>query len=139
MGNPFSLGPIHPGETVLDFGCGAGADLCIAGLLVGPTGRVIGFDLTPAMVQKARANAERTGLANVTVYEADIAQVPLQDASADVVISNGAINLLPDKACALREGFRAARAMVFQPASAGSETGSIRPSQTNLSLTTAIP
>jgi len=121
VGNPFSLGPIHPGETV------------------GPTGRVIGFDLTPAMVQKARANAERTGLANVTVYEADIAQVPLQDASADVVISNGAINLLPDKACALREAFRAARAMVFQPASAGSETGSIRPSQTNLSLTTAIP
>jgi Methylase involved in ubiquinone/menaquinone biosynthesis len=106
VGNPFCLGPIHPGETVLDFGCGAGADLCIAALLVGPTGRVIGFDLTPAMVQKARANAERTGLANMTVYEADMAQVPLQDACADVVISNGAINLLPDKACALREAFR---------------------------------
>jgi arsenite methyltransferase len=106
VGNPFCLGPIHPGETVLDFGCGAGADLCIAALLVGPTGRVIGFDLTPAMVHKARANAERTGLANVTVYEADVAQVPLPDASADVVISNGAINLLPDKASALREAFR---------------------------------
>jgi arsenite methyltransferase len=81
-------------------------ELCIAALLVGPTGRVIGFDLTPAMVHKARANAERTGLANVTVYEADVAQVPLPDASADVVISNGAINLLPDKASALREAFR---------------------------------
>jgi arsenite methyltransferase len=106
VGNPFSLGPIHPGETVLDFGCGAGADLCIAALLVGPTGRVIGFDLTPAMVQKARANAVRAGFANVIVYEADIAKVPLPDVCADIVISNGAINLLPDKTCALREAFR---------------------------------
>jgi arsenite methyltransferase len=106
VGNPFSLGPIHPGETVLDFGCGAGADLCIAALLVGPTGRVIGFDLTPAMVQKARANAVRAGLANVIVYEADMAKVPLPDACVDIAISNGAINLLPDKTCALREAFR---------------------------------
>jgi len=106
VGNPFSLGPIHPGETVLDFGCGAGADLCIAALLAGPTGRVIGFDLTPVMVKKARTNAVRAGLANVTVYEADMAKVPLPDACADVVISNGAINLLPDKACTLREAFR---------------------------------
>ncbi len=106
VGNPFSLGPIHPGETVLDFGCGAGADLCVAALLTGPTGHVIGFDLTPAMVQKARANAVRAGLANVTVYEADMATVPLPDSCADVVISNGAINLLPDKACTLKEAFR---------------------------------
>jgi len=84
----------------------AGADLCVAVLLSGPTGHVIGFDLTPAMVQKARANAVRVGLANVTVYEADIATVPLPDSCADVVISNGAINLLPDKACTLKEAFR---------------------------------
>jgi arsenite methyltransferase len=106
VGNPFSLGQIHPGETVVDLGCGAGADLCIAALLAGPAGHVIGFDFTPAMVQKACANAERTGFANVTVYEADMAKVPLPDACADVVISNGSINLLPDKACALREAFR---------------------------------
>jgi arsenite methyltransferase len=106
VGNPFSLGPIHPGETVLYFGCGAGADLCIAALLAGPTGRVIGFDLTPAMVQKAQANAVQAGLANMTVHEADMAKVPLPDASADIVISNGAINLVPDKTCALREAFR---------------------------------
>jgi arsenite methyltransferase len=106
VGNPFSLGPVRPGETVVDLGCGAGADLCIAALLAGPAGHVIGFDFTPGMVQKARANAMRVGLANVTVYEADIAQVPLQDACADVVISNGAINLLPNKAPALREAFR---------------------------------
>jgi arsenite methyltransferase len=63
VGNPFSLGPIHPGETVLDFGCGAGADLCIAALLAGPTGRVIGFDLTPAMVKKGarQRGASRIG------------------------------------------------------------------------------
>jgi arsenite methyltransferase len=106
VGNPFDLGPIMPGETVVDLGCGAGIDLCIAASMVGPTGRVIGFDLTPAMVQKARANVVGAGLVNVTVCEANIAQVPLQDVSADVVISNGAINLLPDKACALREAFR---------------------------------
>jgi len=98
VGNPFALGPIQRGETVVDIGCGAGADLCVAALLVGPTGRAIGLDLTPAMVEKARANAQRAGLNNVTVHEGNIESLPLPSASADVVISNGAINLARDKA-----------------------------------------
>jgi arsenite methyltransferase len=106
VGNPFACGPIHPGETFTDLGCGAGADVYVAALLVGPRGRVIGVDMTPAMVQKARANAGRAGLANVTIHEADMANVPLPDSWAEVVISNGAINLLPDKPSALREAFR---------------------------------
>ena len=106
MGNPFSCGPIHPGETVIDLGCGAGADVYVAALLVGPRGIVIGVDVTPAMVQKARDNTVRANLANVSIYEADMANLPLPDSCADVVISNGAINLLPEKRCALREAFR---------------------------------
>lgn len=106
VGNPFSLGPIHAGEIVVDCGCGAGADVCVAALLVGPQGRVIGVDVTPAMVEKARANAALAGLRNVEIFEADIGELPLPDACADVVISNGAINLSPRKACVLKEVFR---------------------------------
>jgi len=106
VGNPFSCGPIHPGETVIDLGCGAGADVYVAALLVGPRGSVIGVDVTPAMVQKARDNTVRASLANVSIYEADMANLPLPDSCADVVISNGAINLLPEKPCALKEAFR---------------------------------
>src|SRR5205823_6495168 len=73
VGNPFGLGPIHPGETVVDLGCGAGADVCVAALLVGRRGRVIGLDVTPAMVEKARANAKLAGLPNVEICEADMA------------------------------------------------------------------
>lgn len=105
VGNPFGIGPIHEGETVVDLGCGTGADACIAALLVGATGRVVGVDLTPAMVEKARANVALTGFNNVEIYEADIAELPLPDAMADVMISNGAINLCPRKACALQEAF----------------------------------
>lgn len=106
VGNPFSLGPIRQGETVIDIGCGAGADLCIAAMLVGKAGRAIGIDLTPAMVEKARENAALAGLANVEVLVGDIESVPLPDACADVVISNDAINLSPRKACVLKEVFR---------------------------------
>jgi SAM-dependent methyltransferase len=109
VGNPFALGPINRGETVVDIGCGAGADLCIAALLVGATGQVIGLDLTPAMVAKARINAQEAGLNNVTVHEANIENLPLPPASADVVISNGAINLAPDKALVFREIHRILR------------------------------
>lgn len=106
VGNPFSLGPIRTGETVVDLGCGAGADACVAALLVGASGQVIGVDLTPAMVDKARANANRVGFHNITIYEADIAKVPLRDGVVDVVISNGSINLSSHKACVLKEAFR---------------------------------
>ena len=106
VGNPFGLGPIHPGETVVDLGCGAGADVCVAALLVGSRGRVIGVDVTPAMAEKARANAKLAGLTNVEICEADMAYLPYPDACAHVVISNGAINLSPQKACVLKEAFR---------------------------------
>lgn len=109
VGNPFALGPLHPGETVADIGCGAGADLCIAALLVGVTGQAIGLDLTPAMVIKARVNAQQAGLHNVTVHEANIESLPLPSASVDVVISNGAINLAQDKARVFREIHRILR------------------------------
>jgi arsenite methyltransferase len=106
VGNPFSLGPIHPGETIVDFGCGAGADVCVASLLVGDRGRVIGVDITPAMVKKARANAVLAGLSNIQILETEIVDIPLPDTSTDMVISNGAINLSPRKPCVLKEAFR---------------------------------
>jgi arsenite methyltransferase len=106
VGNPFSIGPIRPGEIVIDLGCGAGADVCIAALLVGAHGQVIGVDLTSAMVVKARDNARLAGLHNVTIHEADMARLPMPDAFADVVISNGSINLSPRKACVLKEAGR---------------------------------
>jgi arsenite methyltransferase len=109
VGNPFALGPINRGETVVDIGCGAGADLCIAALLVGATGEAIGLDLTEAMVAKARINAQQAGHNNVTAHEANIENLPLPSASVDVVISNGAINLAPDKARVFREIHRILR------------------------------
>ena len=95
VGNPFGLGPIAPGMTVVDLGCGAGADLCIAARLVGAHGRAIGIDLTPAMAAKAQASARLMGLGNVAVHSGDMTAVPLEDGAADRVISNGAINLSP--------------------------------------------
>lgn len=109
MGNPFSLGPIRAGETVVDLGCGAGADACVAALLVGPRGRVVGVDMTPAMVEKARHNAQLAGLANIEVHESDISRLPLPDACVDVVISNAMINLAPDKRSVFREANRVLR------------------------------
>jgi SAM-dependent methyltransferase len=106
VGNPFSLGPLHRGETIVDLGCGAGADVCVAAFLVGNRGQVIGVDITPAMVEKARANAILAGLSNVQIHESEIADLPLPDVCADVVISNGTINLSPRKPCVLKEAFR---------------------------------
>lgn len=133
VGNPFSIGPIHPGETVIDLGCGAGADVCVTALLVGPRGRVIGVDLTPAMVEKARANAALAKLTNIEIIEADIADFPVPDACADIVLSNGAINLSTHKPCALKEIFRALKPggrlyiadMVRDPASTAKACGEI--------------
>lgn len=109
VGNPLALGPLQRGEVIVDIGCGAGADLCIAALLVGATGKAIGLDLTAAMVTKARDNARRAGVNNVTVHEADITALPLPDACADIVISNGAINLAADKARVFQEIYRVLR------------------------------
>ncbi len=103
VGNPFAIGPIHAGETVVDLGCGAGADLCIAALAVGEAGRVFGIDLTPAMVDKARSNLALMGLANAEVSCGDFVELPLESNSVDVVISNGAINLSPKQSCVFRE------------------------------------
>lgn len=109
VGNPFSLGSIDALETVLDLGCGAGADTCIAALLVGARGQVVGVDVTGAMVEKARRNAQLAGLANVEIYEADMARIPLPDACIDVIISNGSINLALDKAAVFNEAYRVLR------------------------------
>jgi arsenite methyltransferase len=97
VANPFSLGSIAAGETVLDLGCGAGTDLLIAAQMVGPSGRVVGVDMTPEMLRRARDSAEALGLANVELHESLIETLPLPDASVDVVISNGVIDLVPDK------------------------------------------
>ena len=97
VANPHSLGRIEESATVLDLGCGAGTDLLIAAQLVGPSGRVIGVDMTPSMLERARASGEAIGLTNVELYESLIESLPLEDESVDVVISNGVIDLVPDK------------------------------------------
>lgn len=102
-GNPFSLGPVEPGERVVDLGSGAGIDSLVAAGMVGPEGRVLGFDMTPDMVEKARRAAEEGGFDNVDFQEAYAEALPLEDGWADLVISNGVFNLFPDKPVALRE------------------------------------
>jgi SAM-dependent methyltransferase len=97
VANHFSLGRLEPGETVLDLGCGAGTDLLIAAQMVGPGGRVIGIDMTPAMLDRTRDSAAAMGLENVELYEGLIETLPLEDESVDVVISNGVIDLIVDK------------------------------------------
>jgi len=108
-GNPFRLGTLAPGERVVDVGCGAGFDSLIAARMVGPTGRVIGVDMTPAMVEKARTGAHAAGLENVEFHLGFGETLPVPDAFADVVISNGVLNLMPDKAAALAEMARVLR------------------------------
>jgi arsenite methyltransferase len=97
VANPFSLGRIEPGQVVLDLGCGAGTDLLVAAQMVGSEGRAIGVDMTPAMLERARQSAAAMGLANVELHESLIESLPLPDESVDVVISNGVIDLVPDK------------------------------------------
>ena len=106
VGNPFSLGEIMPGESVVDVGSGAGFDSLVAGRMVGPTGSVIGVDMTPKMLRKARGNARRVKASNVTFRKGLVEKLPIPDGSADVVISNGVINLVPYKEAALQEIFR---------------------------------
>jgi SAM-dependent methyltransferase len=102
-GNPQALAAIRPGETVLDLGSGAGFDCFLAARQVGPAGRVIGVDMTDAMLAKARSNLVNTGLSNVEFREGDIESLLVDDSSIDVVISNCVLNLVPDKDQALRE------------------------------------
>jgi arsenite methyltransferase len=97
VANHWLPGRIEPGSVVLDLGCGAGTDLLIAAQMTGPEGRVIGVDMTVSMLDRARASADEMGLGNVELHEALIEAVPVDDASVDVVISNGVIDLVPDK------------------------------------------
>jgi len=102
-GNPFALGRLRPGEHVVDVGCGAGIDSLIAARMVGADGAVIGVDMTPAMLHAARGSAAEAGLRNVEFREGFAEALPVPDGWADVVISNGVMNLFPDKAAGLRE------------------------------------
>ena len=102
-GNPFNLGALHRGEYVVDVGCGAGLDSLIAARMVGPGGHVIGVDMTPQMLERARQGADEAGLGNVEFHEALAELLPVPDQWADVVISNGVLNLMPDKSRALNE------------------------------------
>jgi SAM-dependent methyltransferase len=106
VANPFSLGRLHPGERVLDVGSGAGTDSLVAAQMVGEQGRVTGIDMTSAMLAKARAAAAEMGASNVAFVEAEAEQLPFPDESFDVVISNGVIDLIPDKDAVFSELFR---------------------------------
>jgi arsenite methyltransferase len=106
VANPFSLGRLEPGERVLDLGCGAGTDSLVAVQMVGPDASVVGIDMTPEMLAKARAAAAEMGAVNVGFVEGEVEDLPFADASFDVVISNGVIDLIPDKDAVFAEVFR---------------------------------
>ena len=106
LGNPFSVGEIAPGEMVVDIGSGCGFDSIIAGRLVGPAGKVIGIDMTDAMLKRSRKTAESLGLTQVEFKKGFAENLPIPDDSVDVVISNGVINLTPDKYAVFQEVFR---------------------------------
>jgi arsenite methyltransferase len=97
VANPFSLGRLQPGEHVLDLGSGAGTDSLVAALMVGPEGHVTGIDMTPEMLERARRSAAEMGAENVDFIESEAEALPFAEASFDVVISNGVIDLIPDK------------------------------------------
>ena len=106
VANPFSLGRLQPGERVLDLGSGAGTDSLVAAQMVGPSGRVTGIDMTPEMLNQARQGAETMGASNVEFVEGEVENLPFANESFDVVISNGVIDLVPDKDAVFRELFR---------------------------------
>src|SRR5262245_56973539 len=109
VANPHRMGPLEAGATVVDVGCGAGMDLLLAARAVGPRGRAIGVDMTEAMAERARASARAARLENVEVRLGDAMALPLDDGSVDAVISNGVLNLTPDKSVAYGEVLRALR------------------------------
>lgn len=108
-GNPFAMGVLAPGEKVVDIGSGGGIDSLVAARMVGPEGQVVGIDMTPAMLEKARAAASESGIDNVEFREAFMEEMPVSDGWADVIISNGVLNLTPDKQQTLGEMHRILR------------------------------
>ncbi len=106
-GDPVTLAGIQPGETVLDLGSGAGLDCFLAARQVGPNGKVIGVDMTPEMIDRARANQAKLRMPNVEFRLGQLEALPVEDETVDLVISNCVINLVPDKSIALKEAFRA--------------------------------
>ncbi len=109
VGCPFLADVIRPGDAVLDVGSGSGTDILFAKLKVGDRGRVVGVDMTPAMIEKARRNIQRAGVKDVKVVEGNATSIPLPDASVDVATSNGVLNLVPDKEAAFAEIYRVLR------------------------------
>ncbi len=106
VGNPFTLGSINSGETVLDVGCGAGFDLIVASRMVGQNGKVYGIDLTPEMAEKAKSNLKHYGVKNYDVQVAGVESITYPNNTFDVVISNGVLNLSPLKEKSFREIYR---------------------------------
>jgi SAM-dependent methyltransferase len=109
LANPWQLGRLAAGEHVLDVGCGAGTDALIAAVMVGPAGRVVGLDMTPEMLGKARAAATEMALPNVELVQGEAEHMPFPDEGFDVVISNSVIDLIPDKDAVYGEIFRVLR------------------------------
>jgi arsenite methyltransferase len=103
ISNPLAIGPIHTNETVVDIGCGVGMDLLLAATRVGPRGKAIGIDMTDAILERARASAVACGMGQVDVRKGDATSLPVETACADVVISNGVLNLVPEKEQAFQE------------------------------------
>ena len=106
VGYPHASNAIKPGNTVLDIGSGSGTDVLFSSLRTGPTGNVIGLDITDAMIEKARTNIAKMGVKNVRIMKGDATKIPLEDSSVDVVTSNGVLNLVPDKEKAFKEIYR---------------------------------
>jgi len=109
VGYPFLADAIEPGDTVVDIGSGSGVDALIAGRATGPEGLVYGIDMTPAMIAKAETNIREAGMDHVELLEGRADDLPLDDASVDVLTSNGVYNLVPDKEAAFREAYRVLR------------------------------
>ena len=105
-GNPQAIARLQPGETVLDLGSGAGFDCFLAANAVGPSGRVIGVDMTDGMIRKARRNAEKAGIDNVEFRAGEIEHLPVTDNTVDVIMSNCVVNLSPEKEAVFREAYR---------------------------------
>jgi len=106
VGNPLAIGQIRAGETVVDIGSGAGMDLLLAARRIGPTGHAIGVDMTDAMIERARKSAAEAGMLQVEIRKGDATSLPVADDSVDVIISNGVLNLVPEKERAFAEIIR---------------------------------